>query len=334
MNKIDFIITYLDGNDIEWQKEKNKYTPGEVADINPNRYRNWDNLHYLFRGIEKFAPWVNKVHFVTCGHVPEWLNINHPKLNIVRHDQYIPKEWLPTFSSRCIDMNFHRIPELAEHFVYFNDDMFLTQSVTPEVFFHKGLPCDSPTMRAAQYIKVPGMPLHLAPIVDTSVINQHFRMRKVVKAKPFNWLNPKYGKFNIATLLSLGYVNFVGFRSLHLPYSYLKSTYEEVWEKEQELCTKASEHRFREVTDVNHWIFTYWQYALNKFYPRSLKDGFCFQLHTKEDARKAADAIYAKKYKLICLNDVVENNGDFIDIKECVNTALEKILMEKSEFEL
>ena len=68
------------------------------------RYRNWENLQYLFRGIEKFAPFVNKVHFITEGHLPKWLNVNHPKLNIVKHSEYIPEVFLPTFSAIPIDI--------------------------------------------------------------------------------------------------------------------------------------------------------------------------------------------------------------------------------------
>jgi len=333
MHDIDFVLTYLDSNDEAWQIEKAKYKYGDGADVSINRYREWDNLKYFFRGIEKCAPWVRKIHLVTCGHVPAWLNINHPKLNIVNHKDYIPAEWLPTFSSRCIDMNLHRIPDLAEHFVYFNDDMFLITPVSEEDFFHNGLPCDTPTMRAAQYVMVEDKPLHLAPIIDTSLINKHFSMRDTVRAKPLNWLNPKYGKFNAATLISLPYINFVGFRALHLPYSYLKSTYETVWEMEGELCAKTCSHKFREGTDLNHWVFTYWQYATNQFYPRSVKEGFCFQLHSMPDAKLAAQAIRNRKHKMICINDSLESDDEFDSIRDCVNIELERIFPQKSDFE-
>lgn len=127
--KVDFVILWVDGNDPEWQASKAKYTADKGQDASANRYREWENLKYWFRGVEKFAPWVNNVYFVTCGHYPEWLNLEHPKLRFVRHEDFIPKECLPTFSSRPIDMNLHRIEELSEHFVYFNDDMFLIDKV-------------------------------------------------------------------------------------------------------------------------------------------------------------------------------------------------------------
>lgn len=66
-------------------------------------------LKYWFRGVEKYAPWVHKIYFVTCGQKPDWLNENHDKLVLVNHEDYIPHEYLPTFSSHTIELNFHRI---------------------------------------------------------------------------------------------------------------------------------------------------------------------------------------------------------------------------------
>lgn len=87
MEKIDFVITWVDSNDPAWQKEFNAYLPQVqyLYDIRKVRYNNWDNLRYWFRGVEKFASWVNKVHFVSCGQAPDWLNLNAPKLHIVKH---------------------------------------------------------------------------------------------------------------------------------------------------------------------------------------------------------------------------------------------------------
>ena len=111
--KIDFVIAWVDGSDLEWQKEKNKYAnPGDTTlqvDASMVRYREWDTLRYWFRAVEKYAPWVNQVYFVTCGHVPKWLNMDAPKLHFVRHQDYIPEQYLPTFSSHPIELNLHRI---------------------------------------------------------------------------------------------------------------------------------------------------------------------------------------------------------------------------------
>lgn len=67
---------------------------------------------------------------------------NHPKLNLVTHDQIIEPHCLPTFNSHAIEINIHKIEGLAEHFVYFNDDTFINSPLEPEFFFKNGLPCD------------------------------------------------------------------------------------------------------------------------------------------------------------------------------------------------
>ena len=127
---VDFVVLWVDGNDPEWAAEKQKYM-GESAKIKDSnheaRWRNWDNLQYWFRAVEKYAPWVRQIYFVTWGHIPEWLNTENPKLRIINHKDYIPQEYLPTFCTCPIEMNLWRISGLSEHFVFFNDDEFLAQ---------------------------------------------------------------------------------------------------------------------------------------------------------------------------------------------------------------
>ena len=116
---IDFVLLWVDDSDPEWKKLKDSYSgrTDYMVDNRDARYRDWDTLKYWFRGVEKFAPWVNKIYFVTCGHVPEWLNLKADKLVHIKHADYIPEEYLPTFSSHTIELNLNRIGELSEHFV-------------------------------------------------------------------------------------------------------------------------------------------------------------------------------------------------------------------------
>ena len=75
---IDFVVTWVDGNDPEWQKERKKTL--KITEINSNgngacRYRDWSSFKYWFRAVEKFAPWVRYVYLVTWGHLPVWLDV-------------------------------------------------------------------------------------------------------------------------------------------------------------------------------------------------------------------------------------------------------------------
>ncbi len=343
MKLIDFVITWVNGQDPAWQEEKAKYQEEDNdGDKRTLRYRDWNNLQYLFRGIESFAPWVNKVFLVTWGHLPKWLNLNHPKLKIVKHEDYIPKEYLPTFSSRTIDMNFHRISSLSEQFVYFNDDMFLISDVKREDFFRGGLPCDTAVLNAIcpgyrdaiNNTRTNSNELFTAPIFDMLPINRNFNKKESIKRNLSKWFNYRYIKDSFRTVLLWPWRAFPGFMNYHLPYSYLKSTYEEVWEKEYELLDQTCRHKFRGNTDVNHWVFTYWQYAKGDFAPRNPDIGKLYGIYS--DPNKNLDAIQSiekQRYKLVCLNDYVDY-GNFESVRDQINRSLASVLPNRSSFEV
>ncbi|KAI4450826.1 Capsular polysaccharide phosphotransferase cps12A [Eubacterium plexicaudatum ASF492] len=126
-DKVDIVLPWVDGSDPEWMERKEQWRAKSSVDYKANtnvRYESWDNLEYWFRAVEKNLPWFHKIFLLTCGHIPSFLNIDHPKLRIVRHEEYIPQKYLPAFKSRTIELNVHRIPDLSENFILFNDDFF------------------------------------------------------------------------------------------------------------------------------------------------------------------------------------------------------------------
>ncbi|WP_233289392.1 stealth conserved region 3 domain-containing protein [Kitasatospora sp. MBT63] len=88
------------------------------------------------------APWVRHVHLVTDDQVPHWLDTSWPGLTVVSHRELFADGGArPVFNSHAIEARLHLIPGLAEHFLYFNDDMFLGRPLSPQLFFHgNGLP--------------------------------------------------------------------------------------------------------------------------------------------------------------------------------------------------
>ena len=260
MNKIDFVLAWVDGADKEWLAERRKYNPAKGADNSAARYRDWENLQYWFRGVEKFAPWVNRIYFVTCGHIPPWLNTSHPKLKLIRHSDYMNPEYLPTFNINSIELNFHRIPELSEQFVYFNDDMFLLKSVKEEDFFKDGLPrdCCIETALVQDDIRNPFASMLMN---DAALVNMHYSKREVIKKHWKKWFNPSYGKMALRNLLMLPYRDFSSFKYTHLPSAFLKSTYEQLWDEEGSFLDEVCRNRFRTSFDVNQYVLKYWQYT-------------------------------------------------------------------------
>lgn len=56
-------------------------------------------------------------------------------ISIVDHRAIIAEEFLPTFNSHVIEAHLHKINGLSEHFIYFNDDVFVGRPLHPGHFF-------------------------------------------------------------------------------------------------------------------------------------------------------------------------------------------------------
>ena len=334
--EIDIVIPWVDGNDPEWQKLKQAYS-GDITDdsIESNkesRYRDWDILKYLFRSIERYGQWVRYVFFVTCGQTPKWLNTQHPKLILVNHEDYIPKQYLPTFSSHTIELNLHHIRDLSENFIYFNDDTFLTAPTTPEDFFIDGLPCGTPVLMPI----VPTIPGHAFVhylLNDLSVVNGHYSLKDTFEGHRNKWINPIYGaKICLRNLLfGRRFSHFVGFENSHMPAPMLKSTYAKVWEMEPDILNETCLNRFRGLNDVNQYVMSYVNFCENKFVPRSLEYGHYFQIG--DDRAKLYQAVTKQRYKYIAINDT-DFPIDFEEEKKFLIDMFEEVFPTRSSFEL
>ncbi|POY34784.1 hypothetical protein C3K47_18260 [Solitalea longa] len=328
---IDFVITWVDMNDPKWQKDFATYS-GKIDntknEVSVARFRDYGFLKYWFRGVEEFAPWVRKIHFVTCGQHPEWLDINHPKIQMVNHEDYIPKQFLPCFNSSLIEIYFHKIPNIAEHFVYFNDDFFIINNITKERFFKNGLPNDIAAFRTNL-----GLSLWSKCLKNNiAIINKFFNKKEVMKRDHDKWFHPSYGSRARITRLMSFYNKFITLRTPHNAQPYLKSTYEEVWGKVGKELTAMSVHKFRSPEDFTQELFRTWQICKSNFNAyNTYQDTKMFPLLFK--TKKAVKAIREQSYKLVCINDN-EHITNFEETMESVNSAFESILPKKSSFEL
>ena len=134
---IDVVYTWVDDQDPGWRGEMSRArraAGGDPEDASPVRFRSRDELRYSLRSLDEFAPWARQVFIVTAGHVPPWLHTTD-KVHLIRHDQIMEREHLPTFNSHAIEASLHRIDGLAEHFLYFNDDVVLLSHARPEHYF-------------------------------------------------------------------------------------------------------------------------------------------------------------------------------------------------------
>lgn len=329
--QIDFVITWVDMNDEKWQSDFAKYS-GKINkfknEVTEARFRDYGLLKYWFRGVEQFAPWVRKIHFVTCGQKPEWLDANHPKIQMVDHKDYIPNEFLPVFNSSLIEIYLNKIPDLAEKFVYFNDDFFIINNITPERFFKNDIVNDIAAFRTNL-----GMSLWSKCLKNNiRLINQHFDKKEVFKNHSDKWLNPKYGKKARLNYLLLPYNKFITLRTPHNAQPYTKALFDQVWQKTGEELKQMSLNRFRSPKDYTQELFRTWQICTGNFNPyNTYRDTKMFPLIIK--SKQALAAIRNQSYNLVCINDN-EHIKDFENTMLQLQQAFNSILPNKSKFEL
>ena len=340
MDKIDFVLTWVDGADPAWLAEKHRYENGGEAmalgdaDANADcRYRDCGLLKYWFRSVERFAPWVNRVFFVTCGQKPAWLDESNPKLRLVDHREYIPAECLPTFHSNTIELNLHRIPDLSERFVLFNDDLFLLKPVAPGFFFRKGLPvipCDLGIPRWIGSSNISRIAINNSGVLKLGLDVERLVWRNILKFADVRSLGIARAIKNVMSF-AVNRVYIAGTFG-HLSQAHLKSTFAEVWRVQPRALERTSRSRFRTDDSVNHWLMSAWDMVSGRFFPVNEKRKGEFIVLTEDTVASACDAIRRREHPEICLND----KGTNADPERCfaeVARAFDDILPEKSSFE-
>lgn len=335
--EIDFVVTWVDGGDPAWLLEKAKCSNSDnESDINNDvsRYREWDVFRYWFRAVEQNAPWVNKIYLVTCGHTPYWLNTHCPKLKIIKHEDIIPKEYLPTFNSHTIEWFLWRIPGLNEHFVYFNDDCFITKPLAKSDFFAGELPkyCaiakpirTSINMNAHRHARFNSMGL----------INSMFDVSQCILQHPQKWFNYQYHedvKYNIRAYED-GFICGMAFNHLGIPFR--KSVMEEFFNQFSEPIRKTCLHRIRSSDDIMHQAVQMWEIFNGNFEPVSVNHYGSLFFIDEKNISIVEEEIKEGKSKIICINDYEGlTSKEFPEVQKRVKKAFEEKYPEKSGFEL
>ena len=138
---IDMVFSWVEGSDPEFRARRaaqmSQHVVGE-GDEAEARIRQIDELKYALRSVNMFAPWVRRIFIATDSAPPAWL-ADHPKITIVRAEEHFSDPAaLPTYNSHAVESQLHHSPELAEHFLYSNDDMFFGRPLKASMFFSPG----------------------------------------------------------------------------------------------------------------------------------------------------------------------------------------------------
>lgn len=330
-DKIDVIITWVDGNDPDWQEERRRYEPGSKTNNDASsieRYREWGILKYWFRAIERNMPWINKIYFITWGHYPSWLDTYNEKVVIVNHEDYIPAEFLPTFNSEVIEMFFHKIPGLSKKFIYFNDDMFPVKPLSPEDFFLNELPRD-------QLLLHPLIPrnktYYYTLFNNSSMLNEYMSKKNITFKKMLNkYFHHTYGiKNNMKNLFHLLIESKVSaIKYNHMPVPYLTDQYVKSWDEFEDSFIQTAHSKFRGTKNVNHLLIRAHRMLNKEFVPHTvLGNNYSLNENINFD-----ELFKDKSNKVVCLNDA-SSEINFEKVRKNIKGAFDDFFPQKSSFE-
>lgn len=188
---IDVVITTVDGSDPAWQEKFNTMMSTRTGEpilaktANAARFTTHDELRFVLRSLHYYAPYVRRIHIVTDAQCPEWLDVSHPKINLVDHKDIIDPQYLPNFNSDAIESCLWKIPGLSERFIYLNDDMLLMAPTSRLTFYtSNGL-----SKFYASPRRIPDMPPELA---DTYTIHAHLQSADALEKRGYGRPEIKY----------------------------------------------------------------------------------------------------------------------------------------------
>lgn len=342
-NKIDFVLPWVTGDNEEWNEIKKHYLPQKSDDedvTSAARFRDMETLKYVLRSIEKNCPWYHKIYLITKGYHPEWLDITHPKIVLIREDElFIDKSHLPVFSSVAIEMNLSNIPDLSEQFVYLNDDMLIMQTLAPERFFVEGKPVDFlshsfiPRNKLFGIFKTRDTWIH--SINNTlALINQKFTPIKLNHHFLYHRSYPLSYKINNFFLDKI-FKKFIWLEHWHHPQPYLKKTLDDVYHAFKPELMQCSQNRFRDNSDLNQYLYRYWQLSQGLFHPYKYNDAIISNLDSINVLNNLLVEIeHNQTINFVCFNDSTElSDTEYDKVKVALIKYLENYFPEKSSFE-
>lgn len=229
MEKIDAVITWVDGSKPDYQRKLKEY----LTDNNTlkRQYFQANEINLCVASIVKYAPFIRKIFIVTDKQRPNLDSIKHlvtlDKVEIIDHEEIFRdnKDCLPTFNIRSIDALLFKIKKLSDKFIYFNDDMFLVKETSQEDWF-----INNKAVLTGVWAKT-----YNKQVIKTI----SHRIKKFLNVRP---------SFNAAQSKAANIVGFHDryFKSYHCGRPQIKSVIKNFYDKNPERLKNQIRHKFRD----------------------------------------------------------------------------------------
>lgn len=141
---VDAVFTWVDGDDPVHRAKRTAFAAESVQDAGSGtadtRFSDVGELRFAISLLRRHAPWLRWIHLVTDDQRPSWLTPSRAEalgVRLVSHTILFRgyEYCLPTFNSSSIEAMLDRIPDLAERFLYLNDDFFVIAPVGYSDYF-------------------------------------------------------------------------------------------------------------------------------------------------------------------------------------------------------
>lgn len=320
---VDIVIPWVNPADDIWYTNYVKDCTKYAGDKSPHRIRDMGTFKYFLRAVDTNMPWVRYVHVLLYGpsQIPEWLNVRCDKLKIHYHADIIPERYLPVYNSNIFCRYLHKMSDLAEHFIYFGDDMipFNEQSVD-DYFNNNGVPIDSSKLSN----QINSNPVHERILDASHVVYSDTQPLDVWQHIVKNTL-----------LLAKKYTNkFAIYRNIHVGVPCLKYEFKKFFEDDldEELNSIFSECHFRKTSDVcMDWLYRYIRLNLNSFEEMKHDDFAYFEIH-ENNFGELMKLILTKK--VVCINDVLWPSDNVDVVIKRLNMILDVTFNDKCRYEV
>ena len=226
---VDIVFTWVNDKDEMWKAQKQHYAQlsQDVALYAKDdaRFEEHNELFFAVKSVQKFLPWVRYIFIITDNQQPEWLDPENPQIKIIDHKMLIDERFLPTFNSHVIEAHLHKIPNLSENFIYFNDDVFVAKPLQKSHFF-------KPNGLASLFLSVKNLDKMYAKGTATPTLLASMNSRRL--------LRKLYGQeLNAQTPLIHSYIPLK------------KSVFEKIWQTFPDEIEAFLSNKFRSKNDLN-----------------------------------------------------------------------------------
>ncbi|MFD4989916.1 stealth family protein [Streptomyces sp. NPDC058374] len=309
---LDVVYTWVDGDDpvLAAKREAHRTggAPGTTSrEAGASRYTSHDELRYSLRSLQMYAPFLRNIYIVTDGQTPSWLDTSAPGVQVVDHkDIFRTPDALPVFNSHAIGTQLHRIAGLSEHYLYFNDDIFLGRPVTPGHFFHGNGIAKLPFSPSQLGL---GLPHPEEPAPNSAGKNVRRLLRQ------------EHGRMTVN-------------KFAHTPHPQIRSVMRDIEERFAEDVDRTARSRFRAPTDIAMGASFHHHQAFltGRAVPATYKTRYVDVARPDADER-LEELVANRRFDFFCLNDVNTPVEEQDAVNRKINTFLETYFPFPSRYE-